>query len=199
MQFSPVTLEGVHVRLVPLSTNHHADLCAAGLDEEIWRWCATVVRSKEEMLTYIETALKHQTEGTALPFAIVSRTSGRAIGSSRFGNIEADHRRVEIGWTWIGVQWQRTPVNTEAKFLMLKHGFENLGCLRVEFKTDVLNRRSRQALVRIGAKEEGVLRNHMITTTGRVRDTVYYSIIDSEWPAVKLKLVAKLERPFHQG
>jgi RimJ/RimL family protein N-acetyltransferase len=147
------------------------------------------------MRTYIETALAWQAAGTALPFATIERATGRAIGSTRFGNIDRDNRHVEIGWTWLGKKWQRTAANTEAKYLMLRHAFETWRCLRVEFKTDSLNERSRAALLRIGAKEEGIFRNHVISWTGRVRHSVYYSIIDSEWPAVKAQLQDKLGMP----
>jgi len=117
------------------------------------------------------------------------------VGSTRFGNIDRENRRVEIGWTWIGRRWQRTVVNTETKYLMLRHAFESLGCVRVELKTDILNQTSRRAILRLGAKEEGILRRHMITDSGRIRDTVYYSIIDVEWAEVKVRLEAKLATP----
>jgi N-acetyltransferase len=192
MAVEPVTLEGSHVRLEPLSLAHHAGLAEVGLDEELWRWIPAPVRTPDEMRAYIETALKEQAAGTALPFATVERRTGSAVGSTRYGNIHRLNRRVEIGWTWIARPWQRTTVNTEAKYLMLRHAFETLGCIRVELKTDSLNERSRNAILRIGAKEEGTFRNHMITSTGRIRHTVYYSIIDSEWPAVKARLEEKL-------
>jgi len=195
MQLEPVTLGGTHVRLEPLSLAHHAALTEVGLDEELWRWIVTPVRTKEDMRSYIETALREQAAGTALPFATVERASGRPIGSTRFLNIDGANRRVEIGATWIAKPWQRTAVNTEAKYLMLRHAFETLGCIRVELKTDSLNERSRKAILRIGAKEEGTFRNHMITSSGRLRHTVYYSIIDSEWPAVKARLLDKLSPP----
>lgn len=194
MVVEPVTLEGRHVRLEPLSMAQHAALCDIGLDEEIWRWNPSPVRTAEQMRAYIETALKGQAEGNTLPFATVERTSGRIAGSTRFLNIDKINRRVEIGSTWLGRPWQRTAVNTEAKYLMLCHAFETLPCLRVELKTDSLNQRSRQAILRIGAKEEGIFRNHMITDGGRIRHSVYYSIIDSEWPAVKAALEQKLAR-----
>ena len=192
MIVEPVLLVGNHIRLEPLSMRHHADLCAVGLDEGIWRWNPAPVRTPEEMTAYIETALRWQKEGTALPFATVEKASGRAIGSTRFANIDKANLRAEIGWTWIGRQWQRTVVNTEAKYLMLRHAFEILGCIRVELKTDALNDRSRAAIQRIGAKEEGILRSHVVTASGRLRDTVYFSILDSEWAAVKAGLERKL-------
>ena len=176
------------MRLEALSLAHHADLCAVGLDEELWRWIPQQVRTADDMRVYIEAALRAQDEGSALPFATVERASGRAIGSTRFGNIDRVHRRLEIGWTWIGRRWQRTAVNTEAKYLMLRHAFETLGAMRVELKTDSLNERSRRAILRLGAVEEGTFRKHMMTESGRARHSVYFSIVDEEWPAVKARL-----------
>jgi RimJ/RimL family protein N-acetyltransferase len=144
------------------------------------------------MTDYLKSALKDEQEGTARPFANISLESGQVIGCTRFANIDLHNRHVEIGWTWVGVPWQRTAVNTEAKYLMLRHAFESLGCIRVEFKTDSINERSRRAILRIGAKEEGTLRNHMIVQGGRYRHTVYFSVLDSEWPGVKKDLEAKL-------
>jgi len=192
MRVTPVTLEGRHVRLEPLAKAHLEGLAEVGLDEELWRWIPTAVRTREEMAAYIETALQEQERGVSLPFAILEKATGRAIGSSRYGNIDRTHHRVEIGWTWVAREWQRTAMNTEAKYLLLKHAFESLGCVRVELKTDSLNEKSRAAILRIGAKEEGIFRNHMITASGRIRHSAYYSIIDSEWPAVKARLEAKL-------
>jgi RimJ/RimL family protein N-acetyltransferase len=193
MKVEPVVLEGRHVRLEPLSQGHHGALCEVGLDEELWRWIPVPVRTTAEMTAYIETALKEQEGGTSLPFALVEKSTGRAIGSTRYGNIDKAHRRVEIGWTWVARAWQRTAVNTEAKYVLLRHAFETLGCIRVELKTDSLNQRSREAILRIGAREEGIFRNHMITASGRIRHTVYFSIVDSEWPEVKSRLEAKLQ------
>ena len=194
MLIEPATLEGQHVRLEPLSLAHLAGLCEVGLEEEIWRWMPQPVRTPEEMRAFIEAAVKAQAEGTALPFATIELLSGRAIGSTRFFAIERVHRRVEIGWTWLALKWQRSAANTEAKYLMLRHAFENWGCMRVEFKTDSLNDRSRAALLRIGAKEEGTLRNHMVTASGRNRHSVYYAILGSEWPTVKAELTRRLHR-----
>ena len=192
MVVEPVRLEGQNIRLEPLSLTHHAQLCDVGLDEELWRWIPQAVRTPEEMRAYIGTALEWQSAGTAIPFATIERTTGRAIGTTRFANIDRANRHVEIGWTWLGKKWQRTAANTEAKYLMLRHAFETWRCLRVEFKTDSLNERSRAALLRIGAKEEGIFRNHVITWSGRIRHSVYLSIIDSEWPVVKTRLQDKL-------
>ena len=192
MNVSPVTLEGRHVRLAPLSQAHHADLTAVGLEEELWRWIPTPVRTPEEMSAYIATALDEHARGVSLPFALIEKASGRAIGSTRYGNIDRAHHRVEIGWTWVAPAWQRTAINTETKYLLLRHAFETLGCIRVELKTDSLNERSRAAILRIGAREEGTFRNHMITASSRIRHTVYFSVLDSEWPAVKSSLQSRM-------
>jgi N-acetyltransferase len=194
MKLEPVILAGQGVRLEPLSEAHHAGLCDAGLDPELWRLIPYRVATRQEMAAYIQAALQAQAAGTALPFATIEPASGRVVGSTRFMNIDASNRRVEIGSTWIARPWQRSFVNTEAKFLMLRHAFEVLGCIRVELKTDALNERSRSAILRIGAREEGILRKHVVTWTGRVRDTVYFSIVDDEWPRVKAALEAKIER-----
>lgn len=195
MSVEPVILHGQNVRLEPLSLVHLSSLCDAGSEEDLWRYTGSVVRTAQDMQTYIEIALAWQTQGTALPFAVIDRASERAIGSSRYAAIDRANRRLEIGWTWYGKSWQRTAVNTETKYLMLRHAFEALGCIRVEFKTDALNDRSRKALLRIGAKEEGVFRHHMIMPDGRVRDSVYFSIIQPEWPEVR----ARLELLMHMG
>jgi N-acetyltransferase len=192
MKVAPVTLEGRYVRLEPLSEEHQAGLSAVGLDEELWCWIPVPVRTSEEMSAYIATALEEQARGVSLPFALIEKVGGTAIGSTRYGNIDRTHHRVEIGWTWVAAEWQRTAVNTEAKYLLLRHAFETLGCIRVELKTDSLNERSRAAILRIGAREEGTFRNHMITASGRIRHTVYFSILDSEWPAVKSRLQSML-------
>jgi N-acetyltransferase len=198
MKIEPVTLTGKYVRLEPLSLDHLDGLCAVGLEEEIWRLGLAPVETRDDMRAYVETALRWQSEGTALPFATIAQPTNSVAGSTRFANIDVNHRRTEIGWTWLGKEWRRTPINTEAKYLMLTHAFETLGCIRVELKTDVLNRRSRDAMLRIGAKEEGIFRNHMITASGRFRDSVYYSIIESEWPGVKAGLEEMLARHWEQ-
>lgn len=195
MKLDPVTLEGRHVRLVPMTREHVPALWRAGSDPELWRLTMAQVASEDDMRRYVEAALAAQAKGTALPFVTTDATTGQVVGSTRFGSIEAVHRRVEIGWTWIARPWQRTVVNTEAKYLMLRHAFESLGCVRVELKTDVLNARSRAAILRIGAREEGVLRKHQITEGGRVRDTVFFSVIDDEWPAVRARLEQMLAAP----
>lgn len=190
---TPVELEGTFVRLEPLGVGHLDGLCEVGMDDELWRWTTTSALSRDAMRKYIETALAWHAAGSAIPFATVERNSARVIGSTRFANMDRTNRRLEIGWTWVARPWQRTAANTEAKLLMLTHAFETLQCLRVEFKTDALNERSRKALRRIGAIEEGTLRKHIITESGRVRDSVYFSILDSEWPQVKLRLSQRLQ------
>lgn len=192
MAVAPVVLEGRYVRLEPLSAEHATGLAEIGLNEDLWRWIPTPVRTSEEMRAYVQTALGEQANGSALPFALIERASGRTIGSTRYGNIERAHYRVEIGWTWVARQWQRSAINTEAKYLLLRHAFETLKCIRVELKTDSLNDRSRTAILRIGAREEGTFRNHMITASGRIRHTVYFSILDAEWPDVKSRLESRL-------
>ena len=193
-ELTPVLLEGTHVRLEPLTLEHLDALCEVGLDEELWRWIPIQVRTREEMRAYIQLALELQAAGSALPFATIERSTGRAVGRTRYMNIDRPNRHVEIGATWIGRPWQRTAINTEAKYLMLRHAFERLGCLRVELKTDVLNEKSRNAILRIGAKQEGIFRNHVVCASGRVRDSVWFSVIDREWPQVKAALDAKLAR-----
>ena len=185
-------LEGRYVRLEPLGSSHLEGLVAVGLDPELWRWTTSVVGTPEEMRAYLDEALEAQARGIALPYATIERNSGRVVGSTRFGNVDPTNRRVEIGWTWVAPPWQRTAINTEAKLLMLHHAFEAMDCIRVELKTDALNARSREAIRRIGAVEEGTLRSHMITASGRVRDTVYYSILRSEWPEVRRGLEERL-------
>jgi RimJ/RimL family protein N-acetyltransferase len=195
MEIRPVVLQGQVVRLEPLTRDHYRAFCEVGLDPELWRWTSNLVRTPAEMAAYIDAALDGQAQGSALPFATCLRDSGQVVGGTRFGNIDRPNRRVEIGWTWVARPWQRTPVNTEAKYLMLAHAFEHWGCVRVELKTDALNEVSRRAIRRLGAQEEGVLRKHMVTDTGRIRDTVYFSILDTEWPSVQVRLQAMLAAP----
>jgi RimJ/RimL family protein N-acetyltransferase len=192
MDLSPVTLHGSRIRLEPLALSHVDGLCEVGLDPALWTWTATRVTTRADMQEYVETALRSQAEGTALPFATIEASTGRVIGSTRYANADHANRRLEIGWTWVSPAWQRSPVNTEAKLLMLRHAFETLGCVRVEFKTDARNERSRAALLRISAREEGTLRSHMIVQDGRKRDSVYFSIIEEEWESVEAALLAKL-------
>ena len=188
LALSPVFLRGNHVELHPLSQSHAGDLSAAIAVGDLWKLAVSNLPAPGGMQAYIAEALGLQSAGKALPFALIDKSTGHAVGSTRFGNFEPAHRRVEIGWTWLGTTWQRTAFNTEAKYLLLGHAFESLGLNRVEFKTDLVNDRSRKAILRLGALEEGVLRRHMIVRDGRVLDSVYYSIIAEEWPAVKANL-----------
>lgn len=190
----PVVLDGDFVRLEPMTLGHHGGLSEVGLDPEIWRYTLGVVKTPDDMRSYMESAIKLQRDGSTLPFVTIERSSGRIVGSTRFGNYDAANRRIEIGWTWIAPPWQRTAINTEAKYLMLTHAFEKLCCVRVELKTDVLNTPSRKAMLRIGATEEGVLRKHSLVWDGRFRDSIYYSILDEEWPGVKQQLEKMLIR-----
>ena len=187
-----ITLHGRHVRLEPLELEHHSELCDVGLDPALWTWTMTHAHDPAQLHEYLNAAIQERERGTAIPFTIRDATTGRAIGSTRFGNIDMPNRKLEIGWTWIGTAWQRSAANTETKLLLLTHAFETLGCIRVELKTDVLNQRSRDAIARIGATQEGIFRKHAVTSTGRIRDTAYYSIIDDEWPAVKVRLQERL-------
>ena len=190
----PITLQGRVVRLEPLELEHLDALAEIGLDPDLGRWIAFPVRTKEDLRGYIEEALRDRAAGRAMPFATILQATGQPIGSTRYGNVDLSNRRVEIGWTWVGRPWQRSAVNTEAKLLMLEHAFERLGCNRVEFKTDSLNEQSRTALKGIGAVEEGILRNHMVTATDRLRHSVYYSVLRDEWPAVEAHLRERLSR-----
>src|SRR5215467_11005427 len=190
----PVTLEGSVVRLEPIGREHAQlfwDIAKDSL-EDIFRWIPYSMKTPEDFEKLVDKAFVEQERGESVVFATVERSSGKTIGSTRFMNVDRTNKRVEIGSTWIAPAWQRTAVNTEAKYLMLRHAFEVWGCMRVELKTDALNERSRNAILRIGAKEEGTLRRHLLTWSGRVRDTVYFSILDSEWPAVKATLEMRL-------
>jgi len=185
----PVTLRGAHVILEPLEARHAADLFEAGGDEAIWRFLprpplASVSDSREMVADALESAA----DRTQLPFAIVDRSSGKAVGSTRYLDIRRAHRALEVGWTWLGRRYQRTAVNTESKYLLLSHAFEELGAGRVQFQTDGRNVRSQNAIVRLGAKLEGVLRKDKMLWDGHVRDSVLYSVVDSEWPTVKAQL-----------
>ena len=194
MNLEPLTLEGERIRLDPMTPAHLDALVDAGGYPELWKWTSTTADTRGGMAEYVAGAMRDRDAGIAMPFITVEKQSGRVIGSTRFGNIDPANRRVEIGWTWVTPEFQRTWVNSEAKFLMLRHAFEIWECVRVELKTDALNEKSRTAMKRIGAKEEGILRQHMVTWTGRLRDSVYYSILDSEWPEVKARLAGFLAR-----
>jgi N-acetyltransferase len=194
VDLSPVVLEGKAVRLEPLGLQHLDALCVVGLEHSLWALTSIWVSTPNEMRRYVEQALSEQVAGTALPFATVERSSGMVVGSTRFANAVHDHRRIEIGWTWIAPRWQRTAVNTEAKYLMFRHAFEVMGCRRVELKTSSRNARSRAAMLRIGCTEEGTFRQHMINPDGSSRDSVYFSVIDGEWPSVKQRLESMMAR-----
>ncbi len=189
MNIAPVTLDGTRVRMEPLALDRHFEgLCAIGLDPDLWRWTLSTIATRDELRSYLETALKEQTEGRSVPFATIDRASGTVAGCTRFGSIDRANRRVEIGWTWIGRPFQRSHINTEAKYLMLTHAFETWGCRRVELKTHVQNERSRNAMLRIGCTFEGVLRSYQTSDVGVTRDTAMFSIVDREWPEVKARL-----------
>lgn len=190
-----VTLHGSIVRLEPMQPRHAAALAEVGAAPELWEFTMTRIAGPHDAQSYVAAALAPVTHGTVLPFVTVFQAENRIIGSTRFANYDRPALRIEIGWTWIAPPWQRTGANVEAKLLMLTHAFEQLGCNRVEFKTDVLNEKSRRALVGIGAREEGILREHCVLWHGRVRDTVYYSIVAREWPEVKQRLEARLLTP----
>lgn len=189
----PVTLTGLTVRLEPLSTDHSPDLARVGLEESIWRYMRYGnILSEESLHEWVQELLHLQEKGTDLPFAVIYLESGRAVGCTRYLDIQIIHRSLEIGGTWYGLDYQGTAVNPECKYLLLKHAFETLGCIRVQFKTDARNLRSQRAIEKLGAVKEGTLRNHMITPDGYVRDSVFYSILDREWYQVKAKLELRL-------
>lgn len=195
MDMRPVTLFGAHVRLEPLVLERHwAGLVEIGLEPSLWAFTVSKIRDAAELRAYLEQALAEQARGTALPFATIDVATGRVCGSTRFGNIVPEHRRVEIGWTWLGTAFQRSARNTEAKLLMLRHAFETWGCRRVEFKTSSANRKSRAAMARLGFVEEGTFRKWMVLADGSPRDTVWFSVIDDEWPARREQLMALLAR-----
>jgi RimJ/RimL family protein N-acetyltransferase len=193
VNLNPVTLEGAHVRLEPLTESHLDALCVVGLDPELWKWIPIQVLDREQMQRFIRAQLAEQEKGLSIPFVTVDRAANQVIGMTRFMNIDVPNKRLEIGSTWIAKPWQRTAINTEAKFLMMRYAFETLGCNRVELKTDSLNTQSRNAILRIGAKQEGIFRSHMVTWSGRLRDSVYFSVIAPEWPGVKAALEARIK------
>lgn len=195
MELNHVVLEGRHVRLEPLELPKHWDgLRAIGLEPELWRWTAAKVADADDLERYLRRAIQEREQMQSAPFAIVHHPSGRIAGCTRFGNIEPLHKRVEIGWTWVGKPFQRTVVNTETKYLLFRHAFETWGWNRVELKTSSLNERSRASMLRLGLVEEGTLRRHMVNEDGSSRDTVYFSVIREEWPAMKARLEAMLAR-----
>lgn len=193
MKIEPVILEGAHVRLEPLKIEHLEKLCQIGLDESLWRLSPKKIKNSDDMKRYLELALDEQRRGVSLPFATIEKLSNEIVGSTRFLNIDTNNRRAEIGATWIIPARQRSFINTEAKLLMLTHAFEIWNAVRVELKADALNTQSRKAIKRLGAVLEGTFRQHLFTDEGRLRDTVYYSILDSEWRKVKENLQNKLK------
>ena len=193
-RIEPVTLEGRIVRLEPLRPDHVPGLAEVGLDPAIWRWTIARPQSEADLRDWADAAVRNREAGTEFPFATIEASTGRPIGSSRYMNIVLDHRRLEIGWTWLAPAWQRSGANREAKLLMLTHAFETLGCRRVEFKTDSNNEPSRTALLGIGATFEGIFRKHMVMPGDGVRHSAWYSVIDDEWPAVKARLEESLRR-----
>lgn len=195
LHVEPVTLEGAVARLEPLGPHHADDLFVAAQDEAIWAYMPVdPSASREAIAGWIEDALAARAAGTQMPFAIIQRASGKAVGSTRYLTITPRDRALEIGWTWLAPDVRRTAVNTECKFLLLRHAFEQLGAVRVQIKTDARNLTSQRAIERLGAVREGVLRKHMLTQHGHQRDTVMYSIIAEEWPAVKARLDERLGR-----
>ncbi len=194
MTIEPTTLSGSHVRLEPLSVSHAAALRAVVDDGALWQLPVTFVPRAAEIDAFISDATSALAAGRELPFATIERASNQLVGSTRFMNINRDHKRVEIGFTFIAQSWQRSAVNTEAKLLMLRHAFEHWEFNRVELITDFLNERSRRAISRLGATEEGVLRSHMIMRNGRIRDSVLYGITRDAWPSVQTNLLRRLAR-----
>ncbi len=191
MKFEPVTLEGNVIRLEPLALHHREELCAAICDGELWKLYVTLVPHPDNIDAFFEQASTHYQLGDGLPFAIIDKASNKVVGSTRFMKANLPNKRVEIGYTFLGKSWQKTGINTEAKYLLLTYAFEQLDMNRVELITDYLNATSRNAILRLGAKEEGILRSHMVMPNGRVRDSVLYSIVKHEWPGIKQHLEAK--------
>jgi len=195
LEVKPITLEGNYVRLEPMTEAHIPGLTEIGAGQLFWDFMVYGnVKTLDDMRGWVHDMLARAEKGTDLPFVAIHLASGRVAGATRYLNIIPKDRGLEIGGTWYGLQYQRTPVNTECKYLLLKHAFETMGCIRVQLKTDLRNERSQRAIERIGAKKEGVLRNHMILPDGRIRHSVYYSILDSEWAEVKKRLEDMMRR-----
>jgi N-acetyltransferase len=188
----PVTLVGSIVRLEPLSEAHVEGLAEVGLDPSIWRWTVVQPTDIDGLRDWVKAAIANRQAGSEMPFATIDVATGKPIGSTRYMSIVPEHRRLEIGWTWVGLPFQRAGANQEAKYLQLRHAFEELGANRVEFKTDSLNEKANPALLSIGATYEGTFRNHMIMPGGRLRHSTYYSVTREEWPDRKAKLEARL-------
>jgi RimJ/RimL family protein N-acetyltransferase len=195
MEAKPVVLTGKHVRLEPMTKEHTPALAKIGVGQPFWDFMVYgEINTVDEMRDWVLDILSRAKKGTDLPFVAIHLASGRVAGATRYLNIMPKDRGLEIGGTWYGSEFQRTMVNTECKYLLLQHAFEKLGCIRVQLKTDLRNERSQKAIERIGAVKEGVLRNHMILPDGYYRHSVYYSILDTEWPQVKKRLEEKLNR-----
>ena len=192
MGIQSVTLEGRFVRIEPLSKVHIEGLCRAISDGELWKLLVAMVPHPDNIDEYLSDAHDAYKTGIGLAFATIDKDANRVAGSTRFMRADLPNKRIEIGFTFLGKTWQKTRINTESKFLMLSHAFETMGLNRVEFRTDYLNSTSRRAILRLGAKEEGLLRNHMVMPNGRVRDSVIYSVIRNDWPGVKQHLSSKL-------
>lgn len=188
MECQPLHLQGTSVSLEPLEQTHIADIRKAAADGELWKLFFTSVPAPEQTQQWLDTALAMQSQQKAIPFVVREKSGGKIVGSTRFCNIDHQHQRLEIGYTWYSQSVQRSAINTECKLLLLTHAFEVLNCIAVEFRTDWFNRRSQAAIERLGAKRDGVLRNHMILPDGRIRDTVVYSILQNEWPGLKKNL-----------
>ena len=191
----PITLQGQHATLEPLAHAHEDALRRAAADGELWRLWYTSIAPPEKMGEYIATALDMREKLGAMPFVVRANATGEIVGCTRYFHVDAPNRRLEIGYTWYAKSVQRTAINTECKILLLTHAFETLECVAVEFRTHWFNHASREAIARLGAKQDGVLRNHQISPDGSYRDTVVFSIIESEWPAVKRHLMYLLQRP----
>jgi RimJ/RimL family protein N-acetyltransferase len=195
MEVNPVILTGNHVRLEPMTEAHIPALAEIGVGQDFWDFMLYGrMDSEEDMQGWVLDILSRAEPGTDVPFVAIHLASGRVAGATRYLNIMPKDRGLEIGGTWYGLEFQRTPVNTECKYLLLRHAFETLGCIRVQLKTDLRNERSQRAIERIGAVKEGILRNHMILPDGRYRHSVFYSILDTEWPTVKSRLEEMLKR-----
>ena len=193
---NPVTLEGNLVKLVPLQKSHKNELLDAASDGKLWELWFTSVPSEKTIDAYLDTALSAQEKGLALPFVIIDKATDEIIGSTRYMNVETPHRRLEIGSTWYAKRTQRTGINTESKYLLLKHAFETLNAIAVEFRTHFHNHPSRNAILRLGAKQDGILRNHRIDDQGNYRDTVVFSILESEWPTVRYSLEYRMNKKY---
>jgi N-acetyltransferase len=191
----PVTFTGDHATIEPLAPEHEQALERAAADGELWRLWYTSVASPGKMGSYVAAALDMRERLDAMPFVIREKSSGEIVGCTRYFNVDPINRRLEIGHTWYAKRVQRGPINTECKLLLLTHAFEKLQCIAVEFRTHWFNHASRTAIARLGAKQDGVLRNHQLSPDGSKRDTVVFSIIDGEWPAVKRHLRYQLDRP----